>query len=170
MRKKTRTVRTTLKSSVTKTQPWERTRNGTGGITKGERGKQGKPHKEGRPTGGTSSCDRGSASINRNSSQPFSSTTKHLQRSRDAWNSREGCHVVIEFRTTIAILTFSHKSLARTTECTCLEVLPRLRSQVYPSAAVKLEPKWLRSVVVVEWLYYSKRIIIVRWADLSIFH
>ena len=24
-------------------------------------------------------------------------------------------------------------------------------------------------VVVVEWLYYSKRIIIVRWADLSIF-
>ena len=45
-----------------------------------------------------------------------------------------------------------------------------------------LEPKWLQSaavavavavavvaVVVVEWLYYSKRIIIVRWADLSDF-
>ena len=35
-----------------------------------------------------------------------------------------------------------------------------------------LEPKWPRSsvvVVVVEWLCYSKRIIIVRWADLSDF-
>ena len=38
----------------------------------------------------------------------------------------------------------------------------------------ELEPKWVRSVVVVvvvvvEWSYYSKRIIIVRWADLSDF-
>ena len=28
---------------------------------------------------------------------------------------------------------------------------------------------WCFGVVVVEWLYYSKRIIIVRWADLSDF-
>ena len=33
----------------------------------------------------------------------------------------------------------------------------------------KLEPLCCCVVVVVEWLYYSKRIIIVRWADLSDF-
>ena len=31
------------------------------------------------------------------------------------------------------------------------------------------QQKWALVVVVVEWLYYSKRIIIVRWADLSDF-
>ena len=33
----------------------------------------------------------------------------------------------------------------------------------------RIEPQWLLSVVVVEWLYNSKRIIIIRWADLSDF-
>ena len=65
----------------------------------------------------------------------------------------------------------AHKTLANSesTLFTC----SRWHLTVHQAAEIlrgypRLEPKWLRSVVV-EWLYYSKRIIVVRWADLSEF-
>ena len=82
-------------------------------------------------------------------------TPRPAQKQRKTLPARQTSRLAQEQRETLVVPAFSTTS-------------PSNLNTLLDLCVGNLEPKWPRSVVV-EWLYYFKRIIFVRWADLSDF-